>query len=166
MRTQDLKRRHKKKHRSPRLKNKRNPKESAKKFKKRVVSQRLVAHRTVHNTCPVCAGLYGGTTGQSTQRGTLKGALRLQHRTIQCTPDSQATVGSNGPLLQTPTVGWRGRHRSVNSALSGVHRIVRCAHWQKVVAFCLTARNGVGAYKYHPNRPFQGVEAQATYQGI
>jgi hypothetical protein len=25
---------------------------------------------------------------------------------------------------------------------------------------------GVGAYKYHPNRPFQGLGAQATYQGI
>jgi hypothetical protein len=60
------------------------------------------------------------------------------------------TVGSNGRLLQTPTVGWRGRHRIVNNALSDVHWTVRCARRQKAAAFCPTARNGVGAYKY-PN---------------
>jgi hypothetical protein len=38
MRMQQLKRRHKKKQRSPRLKNKRSPKESAKKSNKRAVS--------------------------------------------------------------------------------------------------------------------------------
>jgi hypothetical protein len=44
---QHLKRRHKKMHRSPILKNKRSPKKSAKESKKRAVSQRLVAHRIV-----------------------------------------------------------------------------------------------------------------------
>jgi hypothetical protein len=43
---------------------------------------------------------------------------------------------------------------------------VRYARRQKAAAFCPTARNGIAAYKYHPNRPFQGVGAQATYQGI
>jgi hypothetical protein len=62
MRTQHLKRIHKKKHRSPRLKNKRSPKESAKKSKKRAVSQRLVAHWTVNSNYPMCTGLSGGTT--------------------------------------------------------------------------------------------------------
>jgi hypothetical protein len=49
MRMQHLKRRHKNKHRSLRLKNKRSSKETAKKSKKRAVSQRLVAHRTVNS---------------------------------------------------------------------------------------------------------------------
>jgi type III secretory pathway component EscU len=54
MRMQHLKRRHKKMHKSPILKNKRSPKKSAKKSKKWAVSQRLVVHRTlmsgVHRT--------------------------------------------------------------------------------------------------------------------
>jgi hypothetical protein len=71
MRTQHLKRRHKKKQRNPRLKNKRSPKESANKSKKRTVSQRTgdaldcpVGHRAV------CA-----------ERPTT-GALGLWHRTV------------------------------------------------------------------------------------
>jgi hypothetical protein len=54
----------------------------------------------------------------------------------------------------------------MNSALFGAHRTVWCARRQKAVAFCPTARNGVGDYKYHPNWQFHGVGAQATYQGI
>jgi hypothetical protein len=56
MRMQHLKRRHKKMHRSPILKNKRSPKKSAKESKKRAVGQRLVAHRTVQwDNRTVCA---------------------------------------------------------------------------------------------------------------
>jgi hypothetical protein len=35
-------------------------------------------------------------------------------------------------LLQTPKVGWQGRHWTMNSAMSGVHRTVWCAHPRKV----------------------------------
>jgi hypothetical protein len=85
------------------------------------------------------------------------------HRNVRC---STRTDRSNGQLLQTLTASWRGRHRTMNSALSCVHWTVRCAHRQKAAAFCPTTIRGVGAYKYHPNRPFQGVGDQATYQGI
>jgi hypothetical protein len=71
-------------------------------------------------------------------------------------------IGPNGWLLQTPMVGWRGKHRTV----SGVHRTIRFACRQKAAASCPTTIWGVGAYKYHPNRPLQGVGAQETYQGI
>jgi hypothetical protein len=37
---------------------------------------------------------------------------------------------------------------------------------QKAAAFCPTTSLGIGGYKYHPNRPFSNVGAQATYQGI
>jgi hypothetical protein len=97
----------------------------------------------------------GGTTGQSAQRGPQIGALGLQHRTVRCTPDSQTTVGSNARLLQTPTVSWRGKHRTVNRALYGAHQTVQCARRQKATAFYPMSRNGVGAYKYQPNRAFQ-----------
>jgi hypothetical protein len=74
---QHLKRRHKKKHRSPRLKNKRSPKESVKTSKKMAISQRLVVHGTVNTICSMCTGLSGGTPGQSAQRGLQVGALGL-----------------------------------------------------------------------------------------
>jgi hypothetical protein len=79
-----------------------------KKSKIRAVSQRLVAHRTlvsgVHRT--VRCG-----TGQSAQRGrrqTLSGCstgLSGVHRTVRCANGQTATVGSNGRLLEAPTVG-------------------------------------------------------------
>src|SRR5688572_18462557 len=106
---QHLKRRHKKMHRSPILKNKRSPKKSAKESKKQAVSQRLVVHRTlmsgVHRT--VRCG-----TGQSAQRGHRQ-ALSGCSTGLSggSAPDclvchgQTATVGSNGRLLQAPTVG-------------------------------------------------------------
>jgi hypothetical protein len=38
------------------------------------------------------------------------------HRTVRC---SKKTKDFNGQLLQTPTVCWRGRHRTVNIVMSG-----------------------------------------------
>jgi hypothetical protein len=93
-----------------------------------------------------------------------RGAADRRPRAIA--PDSRVTVGSNDRLLQTPTIGWRGVQRTLHSACSVVHRTIRCAQRQKVDAFCPTARIGVGGYKYHPNRPFSSVRAQATYQDI
>jgi hypothetical protein len=75
-----------------------------------------------------------------------------------CTRQS-VTVGSNGQLLRTPTVSWRGVHRTLHSACPVVHWTVRCARWQKAIAFCPTASLGVGGYKYHLNRSFSSVRA-------
>jgi hypothetical protein len=105
MMMQHLKRKHKKKQRSSRLKNKRSPKESAKKSEKRTVSQRTggapdseQSHVRCAPDCPV------GHLAVCAERPTM-GALRLWHQTIRCAPDSLATLGSNGRLPQTSTVG-------------------------------------------------------------
>jgi hypothetical protein len=165
---QHLKRRYKKVHRSPILKNKRIPKKSAKKPKKRAVSQRVVAHRTVlsgvHRT--VRCGI-----GQSTQRGHRQalsgcstglfgGAPDSRHRTVRCAPDRRQR--------SDPTVDCYRRQRSADVACTGHCTVaVRwCTRRQKAVAFCPTTSLGFGGYKYHPNRPFSCVEVQATYQGI
>ena len=109
MRMQHLKRRHKKMHRSPILKNKRSPKKS----KIRAVSQRLVAHRTlmsgVHWTvrcapdslrreakdrrslavapdCPVCTGLSGVPTGRRQRSDPTVDCYRRQRSAdVACT---------------------------------------------------------------------------------
>jgi hypothetical protein len=107
----------------------------------------------------VRTGLSGGTTKQSEQRGRRRAPSG-------CSTGQSVTVRSNDRLLQTPTVGWRGVHRTLHSACPVVHWPVRYAQRHKVVAFCPTANLGVGGYKYHPNRPFSSVRAQATYQGI
>ena len=114
MRMQHLKRRHKKMHRSPILKNKRSPKKSAKKSKKWAVSQRLVAHRTsvsgVHRT--VRCG-----TGQSAQRGrrqALSGCstgLSGVHRTVRCAMGRRQR--------SDPTVDCYIRQRSADVACTG-----------------------------------------------
>jgi hypothetical protein len=127
MRMQHLKRRHKKMHRSPMLKNK-----EARRNQRRKPRQGLSASawwrtgqctvpvrcapdcpvgqpdglrreatgrrsRAVAPDCPVCTGLSGVPTGRR-QR-------------------SNPTVGSNGRLLQTPTVGW---HRHTGHLLFSV----------------------------------------------
>jgi hypothetical protein len=101
MRMQHLKRRHKKMHRSPILKNKRSPKKSAKEPKKQAVSQRLVAHQTV---------------------------LSGVHRTVRCAPDCPVwhrTVCAERPTdrrsLAVAPVCPVG-HRTVGTGLSGVHQ--------------------------------------------
>jgi hypothetical protein len=111
---QHLKRRHKKMHRSPILKNKRSPKKSAKESKKRAVSQRLVAHRTLmsgeHRT--VRCG-----TGQSAQRGrrqALSGCstgLSGVHRTVRCATGRRQR--------SDPTVDYYRRQRSADMACTG-----------------------------------------------
>jgi hypothetical protein len=98
IRMQHLKRRHKKKHISPRLKNKRSPKETVMKSKKRTVSQRLVAHRTMNSNRPVgqLDSLRRGARGQAPS-GCSTG-LSGVHRTVW------VTVGYNDRLIHTPTV--------------------------------------------------------------
>jgi hypothetical protein len=88
--------------------------------------------------CAVCTGHVwwaNGATVNCVQRSTMvyskseqcasqKLELRSQnapdcpvcHRTVRC---CKRTRDFNGQLLQTPTVYWRGRHRTVNSVMSG-----------------------------------------------
>jgi hypothetical protein len=130
---QHLKRRHKKMHRSPILKNKRSPKKSAKESKMQAVSQRLVAHQTVmsgvHRTVR-------WTIGQSTQRGHRQalsgcstslsgGAPDSQHWTVRCAPDRRQR--------SDPTVDCYRRQRSADVASTG--------HCTVVVRWC-TALSG------------------------
>jgi hypothetical protein len=71
------------------------------------------------------------------------------HRTVRCT----TRIGKfNGQLLQTPTVGWCGVHRTVNSAVSDAHRTVRCARWQRTQP---TTRMLVGAINIPQPQPFK-----------
>jgi hypothetical protein len=113
MRMQHLKRRHKKMHRSPILKNKRSPKKSAKESKMRAVSQRLVAHRTVLSGVAPDSAVRCGT-GQSAQRGhrqALSGCsteLSGVHRTVQCAPDRRQR--------SDPTVDYYRRQQSADVA--------------------------------------------------
>jgi hypothetical protein len=130
MRMQHLKRRHKKMHRSPILKNKRSPKKSAKESKKRAVSQRLVVHRTlmsgVHRTVR-----WG--TGQSAQRGhrqALSGystELSGVHRTVRCASWKSPRGGVNRAKLKFSkiiTTTSRVSVRNVNeSAREGAKQI-------------------------------------------
>jgi hypothetical protein len=106
MRMQHLKRRHKKMHRSPILKNKRSPKKSAKKPKKRAVSQRLVAHRTV---------LSGVAPDSLRREATDRRSLVVapvcpvgRHRTVRCAPDKRQR--------SDPTVDCYMRQRSADVA--------------------------------------------------
>jgi hypothetical protein len=146
MRMQHLKRRHKKMHRSPILKNK-----EARRNQRRNPRQGLSASawwRTGH-WCPVCTGL----SAQRGHRQALSGCstgLSGVHRTVRCANGQKATVESNGRLLQAPTVGWRGVHRTSTVQCPVVHRTVRCTRRQKAAAFCPTASWGVEAINTTP----------------
>jgi hypothetical protein len=105
--------------------------------------------------CPVCTGLSGETPG-SLRRGARSEApsicstgLSDVHRTIW------VTIGSNGRLLQTPTVSWRGQGTeqwTVN---------VWCAPDYPVrpltesCYFCSMAIIVGGGYKYPPTGHFK-----------
>jgi hypothetical protein len=68
-------------HRSPRLKNKKSPKG--------------ISEETLEEGCQPAPG------GAPDSEQYLSGAPR----TVRCAPNSEVTIGSNGRLLQTPTVG-------------------------------------------------------------
>jgi hypothetical protein len=117
------------------------PKEIVEKSKKRAVSQRS-----------------GGEPHMS-------GVHRTVYSERSATEYSQTVwtmVGSNGRLLQTSMIGWRGQGTG--------H--VRCAPdcpvrpMTKAVAFLPNGYNWGGGYLYPSNRPFEGVGDQATYQHI
>ena len=148
MRMQHLKRRHKKMHRSPILKNK-----EARRNQRRNPRRGLSASawwRTGHR-CPVC-------TGQSAQRG--------HRQALSGCSTGLSGVPTGRRQRSDPTVDCYRRQRSADVACTGHLLCSVCTRRQKASAFCPTASWGCGGYKYHPNRPFSSVRAQATYQGI
>jgi hypothetical protein len=115
-----------------------------------------VEHRTVwwHT------GLSGAHTpdrlvhqGTAAQRLVPGGTQREDHRTIRC-EDRTVRCGK-------PATARRTGQATVRCPVH--HRTVRCTAESSIfsnISIC------VGGYKYTPNRPFPGVGAQATYQGI
>jgi hypothetical protein len=49
------------------------------------------------------------------------------YQTVRCT---KRIDDFSVQQLQTPTIDWRGTHRTVNNRVSGAHRTVPCAHRQ------------------------------------
>ena len=130
MRMQHLKRRHKKMHRSPILKNK-----EARRNQRRNPRQGLSASarwRTGHR-CPVCTGLSGEAPDSLRREAAERRSLAVApdcpvctglsgvHRTVRCA--RSATVGNGRLRHLRKGIGHR--------TLSGVHRTVRCARRQK-----------------------------------
>jgi hypothetical protein len=50
------------------------------------------------------------------------------HRSVRC---RKRTKDFNGQPLQTTMVCWRGRHRTVNSVMSGAPPVCPVCHWQR-----------------------------------
>jgi hypothetical protein len=84
------------------------------------------------------------------------------HRTVRCTT---RTYDFNGQQLQTPTVGWRGMHWTVNSSMSGAHQTVRCAHRQRsqptarIVVAAINTPNHL--HSNHPSFPLFTLNTRA-----
>jgi hypothetical protein len=122
----------------------------------------------------VCArrtGLSGAHTpdcpvhqGTPAQRLVPGGTRRKDHRTVQC---EHRTVRCGKPAAPTVTCSDRATARRTGHATVRCpvhHRTVRCAAENS--SFSPTAILELGPIYTSPNRPFEGVGAQATYQGI
>jgi hypothetical protein len=73
------------------------------------------------------------------------------HQTVRCATGADR---SNGRLLQTPTIEWRGRHRTMNNVVSAAQRTVWCARRQKAATFYPTSIIVVGAINTPQPPPF------------
>jgi hypothetical protein len=91
----------------------------------RATPLKITGLSSVPPECPVSQRINGQLCQQSTTLtgGTVNSAkVRSQnckvrtHQTIRC---RKRTKDFNGQPLQTPTVGWRGTHHTVNSDMSG-----------------------------------------------
>jgi hypothetical protein len=88
---------------------------------------------------------------------------REDHRTVLCdvqTVQCTSLQRQRSPACQIQRLGAMDRGTELSGAstrLSGVPQ--RAATFLQRLELCW-------AYKYHPNQPFQGVGAQATYQSI
>jgi hypothetical protein len=125
------------------------------------------AHRTVRWH----TGLSGAHTpdcpvhqGTPAQRLVPGGTRREDHRTVRC---EHQTVRCGKACGATVTCSDRATTRRTEQATVRCpvhHRTVRCA--AENCSFSPTARMELGPIYTPPNRPFEGVGAQATYQGI
>jgi hypothetical protein len=119
-----------------------------------------VAHQTVrcpHSDCQV-------HQEPQPQRLVPGGTLREGHRTVRCEVQTVRCEKVCAPMVtcsDRPTARRTGQG-TVRCPVH--HRTVRCDCRKQQLSsngyFC------VGGYKYTPNRPFPGVGAQETYQGI
>jgi hypothetical protein len=122
-------------HRSPRQKNKISPRKHRRNPWSGQSASALVAPWTVNNICPV------GHRAVCAERPATR-------RSRAVAPDNLATVGSNGRLLQTPTIDWRGQ----STEQWTVH--VRCAldclvrPSTETTTFCPTSIIEGEGYKY------------------
>jgi hypothetical protein len=127
-----------------------------------------------------CTGLSGGTpdcpvptrrTVRCTRELQLQrlvpgGTRRKDHRTVRWHTGLSGVKSLCAPTVDCSVRATDRRTGHATVQCPVVHRTVRCTRRQKAAAFCPTASLGCGGYKYHPNRPFSSVGAQATYQGI
>jgi hypothetical protein len=119
-----------------------------------------VEHRTVRcppSDCPV----HQRTAAQRLVPG---GTRREDHRTVRC---EHRTVRCEKPAAPTITCSDRTTARRTGQATMRCpvhHRTIRCAAENN--SFSPTAILELGPIYTSPNWPFEGVGAQATYQGI
>jgi hypothetical protein len=102
--------------------------------------------------------------GTPAQRLVPGGTRRKDHRTVRC---ENRTVRCGKPAAPTVTCSDRATARRTGHATVRCpvhHRTVRCA--AENCSFSPTAILELGPIYTSPNRPFEGVGAQATYQGI
>jgi hypothetical protein len=95
--------------------------------------------------------------GTAAQRLVPGGTRREDHRTVRC---EHHTVWCEKPAAPTVTCFDRATARRTRQAT------VRCPVCRREQQLFSNGSICVGGYKYTPNRPFEGVGAQATYQGI
>jgi hypothetical protein len=145
---------------------------------RKATPQKKTLRRSKKSPCvllqTVCArrtGLSGAHTpdcpvhqGTPAQRLVPGGTRRKDHRTIRC---EHRTVRCEKPAAPTVTCSDRAKARRTGHATVRCpvhHRTVRCAAENN--SFSPTAILELGPIYTSPNRPFEGVGAQVTYQGI
>jgi hypothetical protein len=115
-------------------------------------------------------GLFGGTPdcpvhqGIVAQRLVPSGTRETSHWTVRYDTElsGEKACSANGHLLCQ--IQWLGAPDKGTGLSGAYHRTVRCAI--ETSSFSLTARFELGPIYTPHNQPFEGVGAQATYQGI
>jgi hypothetical protein len=125
----------------------------------------------LRTVCARSTGLSGAHTpdcpehqGTTAQRLVPGGTRREDHRTVRC---GNQIVQCAKPAAPMVTCSDRATARRTGQATVRCpvhHRTVRCA--AENCNFSPTAILELGPIYTSPNRPFEGVGAQATYQGI
>jgi hypothetical protein len=125
------------------------------------------AHRTVrwHNglagahkpDCPV-------HQGTPAQRLVPDGTQREDHQTVRCEHQTVRCGKAYGPTVTCSDRATLGAPDMLQCAVRCTTRLSGVP--QRTAAFSPTAILELGPIYTSPNRPFEGVGAQATYQGI